>query len=75
MLRIPRAVLRCIPLAALLLSTAPVRAHDVSYAHAEVRWLPARVEVTQTVHQDDAAMALGIAATGGFWFVQRLMNR
>jgi len=85
------------PLAALLLLSAlPARAHDVSYAHAEVRWLATRIEVALTVHQDDAAMALGvpmpewflqdaflsragpalgIAAAGGFWFVQRLLTR
>jgi HupE/UreJ protein len=55
-------------LAALLLSAAPVRAHDVSYAHAEVRWLPARVEVALTVHPDDAAMALGVPMPE--WFLE-----
>lgn len=55
-------------LATLLLAAAPARAHDVSYAHAEVRWLPNRVEVSLTVHQDDAAMVLAVPMPD--WFLE-----
>jgi len=37
-----------------------VSAHDVSYAHLEVRWSPSRLAGTLTVHPDDAAMALAV---------------
>ena len=47
-------------LALLLLAAAPVRAHDLSYAHAEVHWRANRVDVELTVHPDDAAMALNV---------------
>jgi hypothetical protein len=59
---VPLPTLRSISLAALLLLVVavPAWAHVVSYAHAEVRWLPARVEVALTVHPDDAATALGV---------------
>lgn len=43
-----------------VLRAAPVLAHDVSYAHAEVHWLAGRVEVSLTVHAEDAGMALGV---------------
>jgi hypothetical protein len=57
------------PLAAvLLLAGVSARAHDVSYAHAEVRWLPNRIEVALTVHQDDAAAALGVPMPE--WFLE-----
>ena len=70
-MRVPGGALVCPPLAALLLLTTGAvgaRAHDVSYAHAEVHWLPARVEVELTVHQDDAAMALGVPMPE--WFLE-----
>ena len=37
-------------------------AHDVSYSYADLRWMPDRVELSLTIHRDDAAPALGIAA-------------
>jgi hypothetical protein len=67
----PRAaVLRgaSLALALLPLFAVTARAHDVSYAHAEVRWFPARVEVALGVHQDDAAMALGVPVPE--WFLE-----
>src|ERR1044072_4394724 len=81
----PRAaVLRgaSLALALLPLFAVTARAHDVSYAHAEVRWFPARVEVALDevrwfparvevalgVHQDDAAMALGVPVPE--WFLE-----
>ena len=60
-MRVRRAAVAATAALTLLLhATAVVRAHDVSYAHAEVHWLPARIEVALTVHPDDAAMALGV---------------
>jgi HupE/UreJ protein len=45
---------------ALLLASAPARAHDVSYAHVELRWTAARLEGSLTVHPDDAALVLEV---------------
>lgn len=54
--------------AASLLAAVPARAHDVSYAHAEVHWFPTRVEVSLTVHPDDAAVVLAVPMPE--WFLQ-----
>ena len=42
------------------LSPRSAAAHDVSYAHAEVHWRASRVDVSLTVHAEDAGMALGV---------------
>jgi len=44
----------------------PVAAHDVSYAHVEIRWTERALEGTLTVHPDDAAMALRVPVPD--WF-------
>lgn len=46
----------------------PARAHDVSYAHAEIRWEGTQVTVALTVHPDDAALVLGVPMPE--WFEQ-----
>jgi hypothetical protein len=45
---------------ALLVAGARADAHDVSYAHVELRFTANRLEGSLTVHPDDAAMALGV---------------
>jgi hypothetical protein len=52
----------CAPLlaCALLLAGPRADAHDVSYAHVELRFTANRLEGSLTVHPDDAAMALGV---------------
>ena len=45
---------------ALLVATPDARAHDVSYAHLELRWSAAALEGSLTVHPDDAAMVLEV---------------
>jgi len=50
--------------AALLLvlsSPAAAFAHDVSYSYADLRWMRDRVELSLTIHRDDAAPAIGVA--------------
>ena len=37
-------------------------AHDTSYSYADLRWGKDRIAITVSVHRDDAAQALGIAA-------------
>lgn len=36
-------------------------AHDVSYSYADLRWMRDRVELSLTIHRDDAAPAIGVA--------------
>ena len=52
----------CAPLlaCALLLAGPRADAHDVSYAHVELRFTANRLEGSLTVHPDDAAMALAV---------------
>jgi hypothetical protein len=45
---------------ALMVCASRARAHDVSYAHVELRWTASRLDGTVTVHPDDAAMALSV---------------
>jgi len=45
---------------ALLVAAPGVRAHDVSYAHVELKWSAATLEGELTVHPDDAAMVLEV---------------
>ena len=45
---------------ALLLAGARAGAHDVSYAHVELRFIANRLEGSLTVHPDDAAMTLAV---------------
>ncbi len=47
----------------------PARAHDVSYAHLELRWVGERVDASLTVHQDDAAMLMRVPMPA--WFLER----
>ncbi len=54
-----KRLIRRASLLAVLLAPA-VRAHDVSYAHAELRWYPDHVDLALTVHPDDAASAMAI---------------
>ena len=55
----PRA--RGLVLACALLAAAPrARAHDVSYAHVELRFAATRLVGSVTVHPDDAAMTLEV---------------
>jgi hypothetical protein len=44
----------------LLAAASPAHAHDVSYAHVELRWTGGRLDGSLTVHPDDAAMTLGV---------------
>jgi hydrogenase/urease accessory protein HupE len=44
------------------LATIPARAHDVSFSYADLHWTKSRIEVRLTVHRDDAAQVLGVAA-------------
>jgi len=55
------SALRASVLVALLLAAPAASAHDVSYSYADLRWSSDRVELSVTVHRDDAAPALGIA--------------
>ena len=57
-----RAPWKAVGLAACLwlAGAARVLAHDVSYAHVELRWSGQRLEGTLTVHPDDAATALAV---------------
>jgi hydrogenase/urease accessory protein HupE len=45
-----------------LLAPSLARAHDVSYSYADLRWERTRVDLKLTLHRDDAAPALGLAA-------------
>jgi len=45
---------------ALLLASSGASAHDVSYAHVELRWTAARLAGSLTVHPDDAALVLEV---------------
>jgi hypothetical protein len=45
---------------ALMLAAQRARAHDVSYAHVELRFTANRLEGSLTVHPDDAAMTLAV---------------
>ena len=45
---------------ALLVAAPGARAHDVSYAHLELRWSAGALEGALTVHPDDAAMVLEV---------------
>ena len=48
-------------LAGLMLAAGPrAHAHDVSYAHVELRFAAGRLEGSLTVHPDDAAMTLSV---------------
>ena len=49
-------------IALILLAPSLAGAHDVSYSYADIRWERTRVELKLTVHRDDAAPALGLAA-------------
>jgi hypothetical protein len=53
---------------ALLVTTTRARAHDVSYAHLELRWTAGRLDGALTVHPDDAAMVLSVPMPE--WFRQ-----
>jgi len=44
----------------MLVAGARAHAHDVSYAHVELRFTGARLEGSLTVHPDDAAMTLAV---------------
>ncbi len=44
-----------------LLAPSLAAAHDISYSYADLRWGRERIELTVSVHRDDAAQALGIA--------------
>jgi len=44
-----------------LLFPSLASAHDVSYSCADLRWMRDRVELSLTIHRDDAAPAIGIA--------------
>ena len=61
-MRLPRRSTACgLALACALFAAAPdVRAHDVSYAHVELKWSAATLEGELTVHPDDAAMVLEV---------------
>jgi hypothetical protein len=45
---------------ALCVAASGAHAHDVSYAHVELRWTAGHLEGAVTVHPDDAAMVLGV---------------
>ena len=61
--------LRAPALAALMLGAAvAASAHDVSYAHLEVRWRAARLDGALTVHPDDASFVLMVPVPE--WFRQ-----
>lgn len=49
-------------LATMALLPALASAHDTSYSYADLHWLRDRIALTVSVHRDDAAQALGIAA-------------
>jgi len=58
---VARSRARALLLACVLLAVAPrARAHDVSYAHVELRVSATRLEGSLTVHPDDAAMTLNV---------------
>jgi hypothetical protein len=60
---VPSAIARARALvfACALLAAAPrARAHDVSYAHVELRWTGGHLDGALTVHPDDAAMVLDV---------------
>ena len=44
------------------LASTPARAHDVSFSYADLHWKKSEIELRVTVHRDDAATVLGIAA-------------
>ncbi|MEQ1833758.1 MAG: HupE/UreJ family protein [Candidatus Eisenbacteria bacterium] len=44
------------------------QAHDVSYAHAELHWRSDRIDVSLTVHAEDAGMVIGVPMPE--WFSQ-----
>ena len=48
--------------AAALLLPPPASAHDQSFSYADLRWERGRLELKVTLHRDDVAPALGIAA-------------
>jgi hypothetical protein len=60
----PASLLRFAAIAVLvaLLAPALVEAHDQSFSYANLKWDPGRVEVELSVHRDDAAAVLGLAA-------------
>ncbi len=69
----PRAwVTRVLGVAATLFAISllalPARAHDVSYAHLELRWAGERVDLSLTVHPDDAALVLRVPMPE--WFLE-----
>jgi len=60
---------RGLALACALLVMGPrAHAHDVSYAHLELRWSEGRIDGALTVHPDDAAMVLAVPVPE--WFRQ-----
>lgn len=50
------------------LAATHVSAHDVSYAHLELRWSDDRVRTALTAHQDDAALVLRVPVPA--WFLE-----
>ncbi len=50
------------------IAATPASAHDVSYAHLELRWSEDRVGAELTVHRDDAAMVLRVPVSE--WFLE-----
>lgn len=44
------------------LAPAPAAAHDTSYSYADLDWQRDRIELRVSVHRDDAATVLGVAA-------------
>ena len=64
--RCASARVRGLAVACALLVAPPARAHDVSYAHVELRWTAGRLDGALTVHPDDAAMVLMVPVPA--WF-------
>jgi len=61
-----RAAARLALALALVTGARRASAHDVSYAHIELRWSAGRVDGRLTVHPDDAAMVLAVPEPA--WF-------
>ncbi len=55
-------VVAALALLAPALAPSPASAHDTSYSYADLRWGRERIGLTASIHRDDAAQALGIAA-------------